>query len=188
MMKLGNSRAALRRYVIRRSPVDPYPIPEVPDGCLPVHTVVLDEPNRWARHRLERLKCVTGVQFIEYAWEAPHALCGVPVRVVYPTAFDGDADDACPECTSLAITRSIDPGEYERQLRDWERRERHREWRRVERRVTEEERQRALDDLDEFYLRQERARRGVILNDPSTWVFPDLQDDESEPQARGESA
>jgi hypothetical protein len=188
---LRNTRAALRRYVLRRSPVDPFPIPEIPDGCLPVHTVVLDEPSPWACHRLERLKRLAGIQFIEYAWEAPRALCGVPVRVVYPTAFDVADGDACPECRGVAEVRSIDPGEYQRQLRDLEQ-ERYREWRRLERRRVDEARQRALEDLDDFYPRRDRGLGnmppGVDLHDPSTWTSQRPRHHDSAPQARDESA
>jgi hypothetical protein len=106
--KAQNSRAALRHYVTRRSPVDPYPTPGIPDRCLPVHTVVLDGPNHWPRHRLELLKRLTGIHFIEHDWEAPRALCGVPIRVVYPVEFDLDADDACPECKALAESRRLE--------------------------------------------------------------------------------
>jgi hypothetical protein len=41
-----------------------------------------------------------------------------------------------------------------------------------------------FEDLDEFYERQGRdlgdIPDGVLLDDPSTWIFPDLHKDESE--------
>jgi hypothetical protein len=169
-MKTQNSRAALRRYVTHRS-VDPHPTPGIPDGRLPVHTVVLDAPNHWARHRMELLKRLTGIHFIEHDWEAPRALCGVPVRVIYPVEFDLDDEDACPECKTLALTRSITLGEYQRQR---QLRERLREWRRLEPRNLEEAMslRRARDTVGTGLA---MLRRGAGLNDPSTSEGPGLQ-------------
>jgi hypothetical protein len=156
----------------------------VPDDYGPVHAVLLECPDKWRRRKLDRFKQISHVEFIEYEWNAPQSVCGRSVRVVYPMPFDADEDDACPQCKQLLLVRSIDPEEYHRQLHDLERQERQRKSRRLAQKKSEEERQRIFEDLDEFYERQGRdpgdIADGLDLEDPSTWIFPNLHQDESE--------
>jgi hypothetical protein len=93
-MKIDNTRAAIRRYELRRAPEDHQLDPEVPDDPGSVHAMLYDPailrpPRREAGTSFER-------------FSKPSA-CGTRVRVIFAMAFDTDDPDACPECIPLAI-------------------------------------------------------------------------------------
>ncbi|MGV0582101.1 hypothetical protein ABQE57_25850, partial [Mycolicibacterium elephantis] len=187
MAKIENSRAAVRRYIIRRSPVDGAPSPDVPDKCGPVHAVLVQAPSRWEQHKLEKLARHRGIQFIEWEWNAPYSMCGVQVRVVYPMTFDTDEDDACPECKALAAIRSIDPAEYMRQAAQVAQRRRQREQRRLIRDRQRKGHDRFIEQLEDAAAEPELGVMSpkVDPRHPGNWLFPDLNRNGNESEADG---
>ena len=141
-MRIDNSRRAWREFVMRRSPVDHFMEPHLPDDPGPVHAVLYEprqpNPRRYRDPTMKSPAEQTDIQFIEYG-EAPEAACGLRVRVVDVKAFDTNEAGVCPRCRELAITRRDDPAKYRRVLEL-------REQRREERR-----------DLDEYHERLDEA-------------------------------
>jgi hypothetical protein len=86
---------------------------------------------------------------IEFASEAPEAVCGRRVRLVYPMSFDDREDDACPDCLKLIAIWRIDPDEYRRQARIVEQEIQQRERSRRERREAQTEAKRPFEAVDE---------------------------------------
>ena len=124
---------------MRRSPLDHFMEPQLPDDPGPVHAV-LYEPST-TRRRDSTVKSPaeqTDIHFIEWG-ELPEAACGLRVRVVDVKAFETNEVGVCPRCAELAIMRRDDPAKYRRVL---ELREQRRE-----------ERRDARWDLDEYHER-----------------------------------
>lgn len=96
---------------------------------------------------------------------------GVPVRVIYPVEFDLDDDDACPECKTLALTRSITLGEYQRQRQLRERCSVSGGGSRLGISKRQRNLRRASDTVGTGLA---MLRRGAGLNDPSTSEGPGL--------------
>lgn len=184
-MKIDDSRAAVRRYTIGCSPAEDSPVFGRPEDYGPVHALLVDHPELWHRNKLERLTWRRGTQYVEYAWDAPGAVCCVPVRVVFQTAFETSEDRACPQCASLLTLRSVDADAYLRRRRLIEEDRRDRELRWQQRKT---DRALGVDDFDEFYERRARGlgdiSEGADLLDPATWMFPHL---DADPSAKDET-
>jgi hypothetical protein len=78
-----------------------------------VHAVLLNDPVwRSNRSALRRVKFRHEPAHFDY-WDAPEAICGRPVRVVYPMHFQPHKEEgACPECTQLIDILLIAPEKY----------------------------------------------------------------------------
>ena len=115
-----------------------------------VHAVLLNDPARpWTRHKARRFRSLHEPEHIEYASEAPDAVCGRRVRLVYPMSFDDEEDDACPDCLKLIAIWQIDPEEYRRQARVVEQEIEQRERSRRERQKAQKEAKRLFKAVDE---------------------------------------
>lgn len=181
-MKINDSRAAVRRYVIRRSD-DGYPIPAVPENCGPVHAILLEDPHNWQQRKLALSKRLRAVEYIEYSWAAARTVCGINVRVVYPLSFDTEEGDSCKDCKSLLVVRSVDVDVYMRQRSELLRA------RRQELQLKQSPRPpEPFEFLDQFY--DEPANQsGPDVRPGDPWVFPDLHRQARErTQEQGESA
>lgn len=182
-MKINDSRAAVQRYVIRRSS-DGYPVPAIPDRCQPVHAILLDDPRNRQQRKLALSRRTRTIEYIEYSWSAPQTVCGIDVRVVYPMPFNTDEDDACKGCKGLLKVRSMDVEVYLRQ-----RSEMLRERRRELQSKRVRELSQVFEFLDRFYDQQdgESGDSGPGPKPGDPWVFPDLHRPDR-PIDQGESA
>ncbi|WP_157895843.1 hypothetical protein [Mycobacteroides chelonae] len=181
-MKINDSRAAVQRYVIRRS-ADGYPIPAIPEKCGPVHAILLNDPRNWQQRKLVLSKRPRTVEYIERSWTAARSACGIDVRVVYPMSFDTEEDDVCLDCRGLLVVRSMDVDVYMRQRSEMLRA------RRQElqpKRASEQSE--VFELLDQFYSEPDyESGPGAKPGDP--WIFPDLHHQTSDrPPEQGESA
>lgn len=78
-----------------------------------VHAVLLNDPVwRSNRSAVRRMKFRHEPAYFNY-WDAPEAMCGRPMRVVYPMHFQPEKEEgACPECTQLMDILLIAPEKY----------------------------------------------------------------------------
>jgi hypothetical protein len=138
--KIPDSRAAEKRW-------DVSPTANV---RVFVHAVLLSDPARpWTRYKARRFRSLREPEHIEYAFDAPEAVCGRRVRLVYPMSFDDEEDDACPDCLKLIAIWQIDPEEYRRQARIVEQEIEQRERSKRERQRAQTEAKRLFEALDE---------------------------------------
>ncbi|MBN7443412.1 hypothetical protein I3U51_23025 [Mycobacteroides abscessus subsp. abscessus] len=182
-MKINDSRAAVRRYVIRRSS-EGEPIPAVPEKCGPVHAILLDNPRNWQQRKRVLSKRLRAVEYIERSWAPAQTVCGIDVRVIYPMPFDTDEDDSCRDCENLLVVRSMDVDVYMRQRSEMLR-ARSREQPQPKR---AQEQSQVFELLDQFYDEPaNHSKPGVKPGDP--WVFPDIHRQTSDRRLeQGESA
>lgn len=78
-----------------------------------VHAVLLNDPVwRSNRFALRRMGLLHEPAYFDY-WDAPEAICGRTVRVVYPMHFQPHKEEgACRECTQLMDILQIAPERY----------------------------------------------------------------------------
>jgi hypothetical protein len=83
------------------------------EGHQYVHAVLLNDPVwRINRRALRQIKFRYEPEYFDY-WDAPEAIGGRQVRVVYTMSFQpDDEDDACPECKLLMSILQLDPEQY----------------------------------------------------------------------------
>ncbi|TDO15018.1 hypothetical protein EV580_3158 [Mycobacterium sp. BK086] len=115
-VKVPNSRAAVKRFEMRRDSEDHRLYPEVPDDYGVVHAVLLADQERQHLPLIRFNPDSKETAFIEYAWAAPEVVCGRRVRVIFSMQFDTDEDDACPDCLRLCGLLMDDEPEYQRQI------------------------------------------------------------------------
>jgi hypothetical protein len=107
-----------------------------------VHAVLLNDPVvRQNRQSLRHIKFRHEPEYFD-SWNAPEAICGRTVRVVYPLTFKPDDEgDACPDCARLISIFQLDPERYKAIARQFAEQVRERESRARERHEKAREKQ-----------------------------------------------